>query len=168
MICVGHGRVWRGGIKDGLKNLLREGIKLSKGKKIGIMMIALVVVCCITVVITGFALEDHSNRKLFVGSIALVASIAMYGSPLVVVPDGQTRPRNDLAGVEVLDLHRRVKKNETYRWVRNHHGDGIAGSCSCYGYELERRKDSTVRFQIRFDEIIIDFESLILHEIDWI
>ncbi|KAM7504847.1 hypothetical protein LguiB_003751 [Lonicera macranthoides] len=49
------------------------------------MMIALVVVCCITVVITGFALEDHLNRKLFVGSIALVASIAMYGSPLVVV-----------------------------------------------------------------------------------
>ncbi|KAJ0989322.1 hypothetical protein J5N97_007678 [Dioscorea zingiberensis] len=34
---------------------------------------------------TCFALHDHYHRKLFVGSVALVASIGMYGSPLVAV-----------------------------------------------------------------------------------
>ncbi|KAJ0962997.1 hypothetical protein J5N97_028119 [Dioscorea zingiberensis] len=32
-----------------------------------------------------FALHDHHHRKMLIGSIGLVASTAMYGSPLVAV-----------------------------------------------------------------------------------
>ncbi|XP_020272295.1 bidirectional sugar transporter SWEET3b-like [Asparagus officinalis] len=38
-----------------------------------------------TVFVSSFLLHDHPHRKVFVGSIGLVASIAMYGSPLVTM-----------------------------------------------------------------------------------
>ncbi|KAK3032944.1 hypothetical protein RJ639_036115, partial [Escallonia herrerae] len=54
-------------------------------KKLGILTIAVVLVFCITVVISAFVFHDHHHRKVFVGSIALVASVAMYGSPLIAL-----------------------------------------------------------------------------------
>ncbi|KAI3960422.1 hypothetical protein MKW98_017146 [Papaver atlanticum] len=45
-----------------------------------LMFAMLVVICCLT-----FELEDRLVRKAIVGSIGLVVSIAMYGSPLVAV-----------------------------------------------------------------------------------
>ncbi|KAJ4705880.1 Bidirectional sugar transporter SWEET [Melia azedarach] len=58
----------------------------TRGKmKVAATLIPVILVFCITAVISALAFHDHHNRKVFVGSIALVASIAMYGSPLVVV-----------------------------------------------------------------------------------
>lgn len=53
--------------------------------KVAITVIPVILVFCITAAISAFALHDHHHRKVFVGSVALVASVAMYGSPLVVV-----------------------------------------------------------------------------------
>ncbi|KAJ6881561.1 hypothetical protein NC651_028221 [Populus alba x Populus x berolinensis] len=53
--------------------------------KVAITVIPVILVFCITAAISAFALHDHHHRKIFVGSVALVASVAMYGSPLVVV-----------------------------------------------------------------------------------
>lgn len=36
-------------------------------------------------IISAFVFHDHHLRKVFIGSIGLVASVAMYGSPLVAV-----------------------------------------------------------------------------------
>ncbi|CAK7324111.1 unnamed protein product [Dovyalis caffra] len=58
----------------------------ANGKmKVAITVIPVILVFCITTAISAFAFHDHRHRKIFVGSVALVASAAMYGSPLVVV-----------------------------------------------------------------------------------
>lgn len=36
-------------------------------------------------IISASVFRDHHHRKMFIGSIGLVASAAMYGSPLVAV-----------------------------------------------------------------------------------
>ncbi|XP_022158032.1 bidirectional sugar transporter SWEET3b [Momordica charantia] len=46
---------------------------------------ALVTVFCCVGMISTFVLHTHHLRKLFVGSIGLVASVAMYASPLVAM-----------------------------------------------------------------------------------
>ncbi|XP_044468192.1 bidirectional sugar transporter SWEET3-like isoform X2 [Mangifera indica] len=53
--------------------------------KVAAILIPVVLVFGVTAVISGFLFHDHHHRKVFVGSVALVASVAMYGSPLVVV-----------------------------------------------------------------------------------
>lgn len=53
--------------------------------KVAATTIPVITIFCITVAISSFALHDHHQRKVFVGSVGLVASVAMYGSPLVVV-----------------------------------------------------------------------------------
>ncbi|KAF9667402.1 hypothetical protein SADUNF_Sadunf15G0019300 [Salix dunnii] len=45
----------------------------------------LTIVFCITTAISSFSFHDHHHWKIFAGSVALMASVAMYGSPLVVV-----------------------------------------------------------------------------------
>ncbi|KAK2996313.1 hypothetical protein RJ639_025729, partial [Escallonia herrerae] len=62
-----------------------KAIIMTMQKKLGILTIAVVLVFCITVVISAFVFHDHHHRKVFVGSIAVVASVAMYGSPLIVL-----------------------------------------------------------------------------------
>ncbi|KAK4480712.1 hypothetical protein RD792_013794 [Penstemon davidsonii] len=54
-------------------------------KKVAMMTIPVLLVCCITATLSALVFHDHRHRKAFVGSIGLVASIAMYGSPLVAV-----------------------------------------------------------------------------------
>ncbi|KAL6132123.1 hypothetical protein ACLB2K_070494 [Fragaria x ananassa] len=49
------------------------------------ILIPLIVMFFITVSISTFVFHDHHHRKVFVGSIGLVTSVSMYGSPLVVV-----------------------------------------------------------------------------------
>ncbi|XP_042506505.1 bidirectional sugar transporter SWEET3-like [Macadamia integrifolia] len=58
----------------------------SKGKKL-VALVALPVIIAIftTTFVSTFALHSHRQRKVFVGSVGLVASVVMYGSPLVVV-----------------------------------------------------------------------------------
>ncbi|GMP24709.1 hypothetical protein CsSME_00001885 [Camellia sinensis var. sinensis] len=59
-------------------------IKMAQ-KKVTMITIPVILIFCITVTISTFAFRDHHNRKVFVGTIGLVASIVMYDSPLVVV-----------------------------------------------------------------------------------
>ncbi|XP_057480235.1 bidirectional sugar transporter SWEET3-like isoform X2 [Actinidia eriantha] len=47
--------------------------------------IPVILVSCVTAMISAFSFHDHHHRKAFVGSVGLVASISMYGSPLVVM-----------------------------------------------------------------------------------
>ncbi|OVA01935.1 SWEET sugar transporter [Macleaya cordata] len=54
-------------------------------KMVCLMLVHVIMVFCITAFISAFALKDHRHRKILVGSVGLVASVAMYGSPLVVV-----------------------------------------------------------------------------------
>ncbi|MQL82986.1 hypothetical protein Taro_015464, partial [Colocasia esculenta] len=46
---------------------------------------AVAILFSVTALVSSFALRDHNHRKALVGSIGLVASVAMYGSPLVAV-----------------------------------------------------------------------------------
>lgn len=53
--------------------------------KVAMTVTPVIIVFCTTSIVSAFAFHDHHHRKLFVGSVGLVASVAMYGSPLVVV-----------------------------------------------------------------------------------
>ncbi|GAV66228.1 MtN3_slv domain-containing protein [Cephalotus follicularis] len=53
--------------------------------KVAAIIIPVTVIFCITAIISAFVFHDHHDRKVFVGSIGLVVSVAMYGSPLVAV-----------------------------------------------------------------------------------
>ncbi|PSS04433.1 Bidirectional sugar transporter like [Actinidia chinensis var. chinensis] len=58
----------------------------ARGKKKVVMIaIPVILVSCITAVISAFAFHDHHHRKAFIGSVGLIASVSMYGSPLVVM-----------------------------------------------------------------------------------
>ncbi|XP_039124280.1 bidirectional sugar transporter SWEET3b-like [Dioscorea cayenensis subsp. rotundata] len=58
----------------------------AQNKKIASLMLMVVIaVSSITAFVSSFALHDHYHRKLLVGSVGLVASVGMYGSPLVAV-----------------------------------------------------------------------------------
>ncbi|KAI3735384.1 hypothetical protein L6452_14880 [Arctium lappa] len=51
----------------------------------GIMTTAVIIIFSITALISTYVLHDHHTRKELVGSVGLIASVAMYGSPLVVM-----------------------------------------------------------------------------------
>ncbi|CAN6569569.1 unnamed protein product [Malus baccata var. baccata] len=53
--------------------------------KVTAIVIPAIVVFCITAIISAVVFHDHQHRKVFVGSVAIVASVSMYASPLVVV-----------------------------------------------------------------------------------
>ncbi|KAG5375078.1 hypothetical protein IGI04_039674 [Brassica rapa subsp. trilocularis] len=53
--------------------------------KVGVLFVPLIVVFGLTTAISAVVFEDHRHRKSFVGSVGLVASISMYGSPLIVM-----------------------------------------------------------------------------------
>lgn len=53
--------------------------------KVATILIPMLLIFIGTVAISAFVFHDHHNRKLIVGSVGLVAAVAMYGSPLVVV-----------------------------------------------------------------------------------
>ncbi|KAK4571324.1 hypothetical protein RGQ29_029930 [Quercus rubra] len=54
-------------------------------KKAAMILTPGIVVICIAIVISAFVFHDHHQRKIFTGSVGLLASAAMYGSPLVVM-----------------------------------------------------------------------------------
>ncbi|KAH7854419.1 hypothetical protein Vadar_013561 [Vaccinium darrowii] len=54
-------------------------------KKVAMMILLVIILFCITATISTFVLRDHHHRKVFVGSVGLIASISMYSSPLVVM-----------------------------------------------------------------------------------
>ncbi|KAB2598749.1 bidirectional sugar transporter SWEET3-like [Pyrus ussuriensis x Pyrus communis] len=53
--------------------------------KVTATVIPAILVFCITAFISAVVFHDHQHRKVFVGSVAIVASVSMYASPLVVV-----------------------------------------------------------------------------------
>ncbi|KAJ0246272.1 Bidirectional sugar transporter SWEET3 [Hirschfeldia incana] len=54
--------------------------------KVGVIFVPVVIVLFgVTAVISAVVFDEHRHRKSFVGSVGLVASISMYGSPLVVM-----------------------------------------------------------------------------------
>ncbi|KAI3458033.1 hypothetical protein Pfo_014696 [Paulownia fortunei] len=54
-------------------------------KKVAMLTIPVLLVSCLIAILSAFVFHDHRHRKAFVGSVGLVASVAMYGSPLVAV-----------------------------------------------------------------------------------
>ncbi|KAJ8452715.1 hypothetical protein Cgig2_005051 [Carnegiea gigantea] len=58
----------------------------SRGKvKVAAMTLPVIALFCMTALISAFLFHDRHHRKVFVGTVGLVASSAMYGSPLVAV-----------------------------------------------------------------------------------
>ncbi|GAB2293972.1 Bidirectional sugar transporter sweet3 [Dionaea muscipula] len=58
----------------------------ANGKvKVTLGVLPVISVFFATTLISALVFVDHHERKVFVGTIGLVASVAMYGSPLVVV-----------------------------------------------------------------------------------
>lgn len=53
--------------------------------KVAAMALGVLTFFIIIAIVSTFIFHDHHHRKVFVGSIGLVASVAMYGSPLVAV-----------------------------------------------------------------------------------
>ncbi|KAK6250702.1 hypothetical protein SCA6_004707 [Theobroma cacao] len=53
--------------------------------KVGVITTPVILVSCITAIISAFVFHDHHHRKAFVGTVGLVASVAMYCAPLVAV-----------------------------------------------------------------------------------
>lgn len=60
-------------------------ILLIKQVRVGAVVAVVTLVFSVVAVISSLVFHDHRHRKMFVGSVGLVASIAMYGSPLVAV-----------------------------------------------------------------------------------
>ncbi|XWS50398.1 hypothetical protein CRYUN_Cryun12cG0084300 [Craigia yunnanensis] len=58
----------------------------TRGKiKAGVIAAIVILVFSITAIISAFVFHDHHHRKVFVGTVGLVASVAMYAAPLVVM-----------------------------------------------------------------------------------
>ncbi|PPS15260.1 hypothetical protein GOBAR_AA05332 [Gossypium barbadense] len=53
--------------------------------KAGTITTMVMVIFTVTAITSAFVFHDHHHRKVFVGTIGLVASVAMYAAPLVVV-----------------------------------------------------------------------------------
>ncbi|KAG2299208.1 hypothetical protein Bca52824_035680 [Brassica carinata] len=53
--------------------------------KVGVIFVSVIVVFGLTTAISAVVFDDHHHRKSFVGSVGVVASISMYGSPLIVM-----------------------------------------------------------------------------------
>uniref|UniRef100_A0A0E0KZU2 Bidirectional sugar transporter SWEET n=2 Tax=Oryza punctata TaxID=4537 RepID=A0A0E0KZU2_ORYPU len=77
-----------------LLGVLFEGTFISiyvwfapRGKKKQVMLMAslILAVFCMTVFFSSFSIHNHHIRKVFVGSVGLVSSVSMYGSPLVAM-----------------------------------------------------------------------------------
>ncbi|KAK8513217.1 hypothetical protein V6N13_032465 [Hibiscus sabdariffa] len=53
--------------------------------KAGVIATVVIVLCSTTAIISAYVFHGHHRRKVFVGTVGLVASVAMYAAPLVVV-----------------------------------------------------------------------------------
>jgi solute carrier family 50 (sugar transporter) len=53
--------------------------------KVAMITTPVLLVFCITAAVSTFFLHDTTHRKLLVGGIGLVVSVALYGSPLVAM-----------------------------------------------------------------------------------
>lgn len=71
--------------KNRRSNILLTYQEMYIQRKVVMLTIPVILVFCLTAILSAFVFHDHHHRKMFVGSIGLAASIAMYGSPLVVM-----------------------------------------------------------------------------------
>ncbi|KAG1335179.1 bidirectional sugar transporter SWEET3-like [Cocos nucifera] len=49
------------------------------------MVVPVLLLFTMTALVSSFVLHDHHHRKMFAGSVGLVASMSMYCAPLVAV-----------------------------------------------------------------------------------
>ncbi|KAK0595160.1 hypothetical protein LWI29_004099 [Acer saccharum] len=96
--------------------------------KVAAVVISVLLMFCITAAISAFVFHDHHNRKVFVGSVGLVACVAMYGSPLVVVsPNIAATPLGLLQLVlyckykKSRDIEQNEEKSKQLQLVTNFH-----------------------------------------------
>lgn len=68
-----------------------------------------------TALISALLLHDHHKRKIFVGSVGLVTSIALYGAPLVAVVSLHN-PSCSLKLSQVLNRHAYQLKHYMIAW----------------------------------------------------
>ncbi|KAI8031633.1 Bidirectional sugar transporter SWEET3 [Camellia lanceoleosa] len=54
-------------------------------KKVTMITILVILIFCITATISTFAFHDHHNRKVFIGIIGLIASIAILLSHVLLI-----------------------------------------------------------------------------------
>ncbi|XP_010915676.1 bidirectional sugar transporter SWEET3b isoform X1 [Elaeis guineensis] len=54
-------------------------------KFVSLMVVPVIVLFTMTALVSSFVLHDHHHRKVFAGSVGLVASMSMYCAPLVAV-----------------------------------------------------------------------------------
>ncbi|XP_077224941.1 bidirectional sugar transporter SWEET3b-like [Tasmannia lanceolata] len=57
----------------------------KKKKRVSLMLFPVIVVSCVTALVSTLALHDHQSRKVLVGSVGVVSTVIMQASPLVVV-----------------------------------------------------------------------------------
>lgn len=57
----------------------------TRKMKVTVIVIPVIIMFCIIASISAFVFHDHHHRKVFVGSLGVVASVIMYASPLVAV-----------------------------------------------------------------------------------
>ncbi|KAJ6969774.1 hypothetical protein NC653_034352 [Populus alba x Populus x berolinensis] len=121
--CQRKGKLFELYLSNYWRNIFPYMLEFSTLKKVAITMIPVILVFCITAAISLLSFHDHHHRKIFVGSVALVTSVVMYGSPLVVVlPNLVGIPLGILQLVLYCKYRKRGIKEESHKWdleIRN-------------------------------------------------
>ncbi|KAJ6874725.1 hypothetical protein NC652_034432 [Populus alba x Populus x berolinensis] len=121
--CQRKGKLFELYLSNYWRSIFPYMLEFSTLKKVAITMIPVILVFCITAAISLLSFHDHHHRKIFVGSVALVTSVVMYGSPLVVVlPNLVGIPLGILQLVLYCKYRKRGIKEESHKWdleIRN-------------------------------------------------
>ncbi|KAL9374803.1 hypothetical protein Peur_031682 [Populus x canadensis] len=121
--CQRKGKLFELYLSNYWRSIFPYMLEFSTPMKVAITVIPVILVFCITAAISLFSFHDHHHRKIFVGSVALVASVVMYGSPLVVVfPNLVGIPLGILQLVLYCMYRKRGIKEESHKWdleIRN-------------------------------------------------
>ncbi|XP_026658741.2 bidirectional sugar transporter SWEET3b isoform X3 [Phoenix dactylifera] len=82
-------------------------------KFVSLMVMPVIVLFTTTALVSSFVLQNHHHRKVFVGSIGLVASIFMYGSPLVAMAPNLLGSPIGLLQLVLYGMYRKSNKAPT-------------------------------------------------------
>ncbi|XP_077224498.1 bidirectional sugar transporter SWEET3a-like isoform X2 [Tasmannia lanceolata] len=93
----------------------------KKKKRVSLMLFPVIVVSCVTALVSTLALHDHQSRKVLVGSVGVVSTVIMQASPLVVVKYPPPLDIFHLWGNFWRFSHRRVRRDPPP------HGDILLG-----------------------------------------
>ncbi|KAJ6868184.1 hypothetical protein NC651_033284 [Populus alba x Populus x berolinensis] len=123
LLYTWKGKLFELYLSNYLRSIFPYMLEFSTLMKVALTVIPVILVFCITAAISLFSFHDHHHRKIFVGSVALVTSVVMYGSPLVVVlPNLVGIPLGILQLVLYCKYRKRGIKEESHKWdleIRN-------------------------------------------------